>query len=206
MHWYREIYCQIVFCVYFVYMFITCKYFYFRELYRVILVDFCTVAWCYVIMSSNLSGFAYKFSPVDQFLCSLFKRQRRRFLPVKLCTVKVNIFLYCESILSIRSLKCIFLLMFSTLGVRVTSVAWLPVEFRPWCDRGVRTREFSAFCLQWISLALLTDISWKRSCRGLSSWTKAELRFPKSAQIIKSHDAKEQLLEWGWGQFILIQN
>ena len=43
-------------------------------------------------MSSNLSGFAYKFSPVDQFLCSLFKRQRRRFLPVKLCTVKVNIF------------------------------------------------------------------------------------------------------------------
>ena len=38
-------------------------------------------------MSSNLSGFAYKFSPVDQFLCSLFKRQRRRFLPVKLCTV-----------------------------------------------------------------------------------------------------------------------
>ena len=47
-------------------------------------------------MSSNLSGFVYKFSPVDQFLCPLFKKQRRRFLPVKLCTIKVNIFHYSD--------------------------------------------------------------------------------------------------------------
>ena len=39
-------------------------------------------------MSSNLSGFVHKSSPVDQFLCPLFKKQRRRFLPVKLCKVK----------------------------------------------------------------------------------------------------------------------
>ena len=51
-----------------------------------------------VVLSSNLSGFLNKFSPVDQFLCPLFKKQRRRFLPVKLCTVKVKIFLYCEFI------------------------------------------------------------------------------------------------------------
>ena len=51
-----------------------------------------------VVLSSNLSGFLNKFSPVDQFLCPLFKKQRRRFLPVKLCTVRVKIFLYCEFI------------------------------------------------------------------------------------------------------------
>ena len=51
-----------------------------------------------VVLASNLSGFLNKFSPVDQFLCPLFKKQRRRFLPVKLCTVKVKIFLYCEFI------------------------------------------------------------------------------------------------------------
>ena len=51
-----------------------------------------------VVLSSNLSGFLNKFSPVDQFLCPLFKKQRRRFLPVKLCTAKVKIFLYCEFI------------------------------------------------------------------------------------------------------------
>ena len=51
-----------------------------------------------VVLSSNLSGFLNKFSPVDQFLCPLFKKQRRRFLPVKLCTVKVKMFLYCEFI------------------------------------------------------------------------------------------------------------
>ena len=50
-----------------------------------------------VVLSSNLSGFLNKFSPVDQFLCPLFKKQRR-FLPVKLCTVKVKVFLYCEFI------------------------------------------------------------------------------------------------------------
>ena len=60
-------------------------------------------------MLSNLSGFAYKFSPVDQFLCSLFKRQRRRFLPVKLCTMKVNIFLYCEFICKYSFSKMYFL-------------------------------------------------------------------------------------------------
>ena len=51
-----------------------------------------------VVLSSKLSGFLNKFSPVDQSLCPLFKKQRRRFLPVKLCTVKVKIFLYCEFI------------------------------------------------------------------------------------------------------------
>ena len=63
-------------------------------------------------MSSNLSGFVYKFGPVDQFLCPLFKKQRRRFLPVKLCTIKVVTFF-----VSVSSLICIFLLMFSTVGV-----------------------------------------------------------------------------------------
>ena len=48
--------------------------------------------------SSNLSGFVFKLSSVDQFLCPCFKKQRRRFLPVKLCTVQVNVFLYCEFI------------------------------------------------------------------------------------------------------------
>ena len=51
-----------------------------------------------VVLASNLSGFFNLFSPVDQFLCPLFKKQRRRFLPVKLCIVKVKIFLYCEFI------------------------------------------------------------------------------------------------------------
>ena len=35
---------------------------------------------------------------MDQFLCPHFKKQRRRFFPVKLCTVRVNIFLYCKFI------------------------------------------------------------------------------------------------------------
>ena len=48
-----------------------------------------------VVFSSNLSGFVNKFSPVDQFLCPIFKKQRRRFLLVKLRTGNVNIFLYC---------------------------------------------------------------------------------------------------------------
>ena len=51
-----------------------------------------------VVLSSNLSGFLNKSNPVDQFLCPLFKKQRRSFLPVKLYTVKVKIFLYCEFI------------------------------------------------------------------------------------------------------------
>ena len=68
-----------------------------------------------VVSSSNLSGFVYKFNLVDQFLCSLFKKQRRRFLPVKLCTVKVNIIV--SLFVSFRSLICIFLLIFSTVGL-----------------------------------------------------------------------------------------
>ena len=68
-----------------------------------------------VVSSSNLSGFVYKFNLVDQFLCSLFKKQRRRFLPVKLCTVKVNIIL--SLFVSFRSLICIFLFMFSTVDL-----------------------------------------------------------------------------------------
>ena len=47
-------------------------------------------------MLNNWSGFVHKSSPVDQFLCPLFKKQRRRFLPVKLCTIKVNIFHYSD--------------------------------------------------------------------------------------------------------------
>ena len=68
-------------------------------------------------MSSNLSGFVYKLSPVDQFLCPLFKKQRRRFFPVKQCTVKVNDFKLVTFFVSVSSLICIFLLMFSTVGV-----------------------------------------------------------------------------------------
>ena len=68
--------------MYFVYVLITCECLYSSL----------------VVLSSNLSGCLNKFSPVDQFLCSLFKKQRRRFLPVKLYTVKVKIFLYCELI------------------------------------------------------------------------------------------------------------
>ena len=51
-----------------------------------------------MITWNNLSGFVNEFSPVDQCLCPLFKKQRRRFhfWLVKLCTVKVKIFLYCE--------------------------------------------------------------------------------------------------------------
>ena len=43
-------------------------------------------------MSSNLESFLYKFSRLDRCLCPLFKKQRRPSVPVKLCTVKVNIF------------------------------------------------------------------------------------------------------------------
>lgn len=51
-------------------------------------------------MSSNLSSFVFKFSPVYQYLRPLFKKKRHRFcfLPVKLCTVKVSIFLCCDFI------------------------------------------------------------------------------------------------------------
>ena len=95
MHCYRETYCQTVFCAYFVYALITCECFCFS------FVVACTLWLTFVplrdvIMSSNLSGFVYKFGPVDQFLCSLFKKQRRRFLPVKLCTINVNIFHYSD--------------------------------------------------------------------------------------------------------------
>ena len=65
--------------MYFVYVLITCECLYSSL----------------VVLSSNLSGFLNKSSPVDQFF---FQKQRRSFLPVKLCTVKVKIFLYCEFI------------------------------------------------------------------------------------------------------------
>ena len=51
-------------------------------------------------MSSNFSGFVYNFSPLDQFLCPLFKKQRLCFSPVKQCTVRVHIFLICKFSLS----------------------------------------------------------------------------------------------------------
>ena len=49
----------------------------------------------------------------------LCKKQRRRFrfLPVKLCTIKVNIFLYCEFICKFSFSSMYFPLMFSTVGV-----------------------------------------------------------------------------------------
>ena len=37
----------------------------------------------------------------------------------------------------------------------------------------------------FVWLAFLTYISWKRLRRGLSSWTKTESSFPKSAQTIQ---------------------
>ena len=49
-------------------------------------------------MLSNWSGFVHKSSPVDQFLCLLFTKQRRGFLPVELCKVKINIFLFSDFI------------------------------------------------------------------------------------------------------------
>ena len=60
--------------MYFVHVLITCECLYFSL----------------VFLLSNLSGFVYKFCPVNQFLCPLFKKRRCRFLLVKLCTVKVN--------------------------------------------------------------------------------------------------------------------
>ena len=93
------------------------------RLYRVLVVDVCTVAWCYVVMSRNLSGFVHKLSHVDQFLCPHFKKQRRRFLPEELRTVKLNIFLHCEFICQC-SLICIFLFMFSTVGVWMFLSKW----------------------------------------------------------------------------------
>ena len=70
-----------------------------------------------VVLSSNLSGFLNKFSPVGQFLCPLFKKQRRRFLLVKLCTAKVKFFFIVSLFVSFRSLIYIFLLVFRTVGV-----------------------------------------------------------------------------------------
>lgn len=49
----------------------------------------------------------------------LCKKQRRRFrfLPVKLCTIKVNIFFIVNLFVSFRSLIFSFPLIFSTVGV-----------------------------------------------------------------------------------------
>ena len=70
-------------------------------------------------MSSNFEGFLYKFSPLDRCLCPLFKKQRRPSVPVKLCTVKVNIFfiILFSLFVRFRSLICISVLMFSNVGV-----------------------------------------------------------------------------------------
>ena len=57
-------------------------------------------------MSRNLSGFVHKLSHVDQFLCPHFKKQRRRFLPEELRTVKLNIFLHVSLFVSV--LKYVF--------------------------------------------------------------------------------------------------
>ena len=79
------------------------------------MIDVCTVAGCYENISSNLSGFVYKLGPVDQFFCPHFKRQPLAML----CTVKVNISFVMSVFVSVSSLICIFLLMFSTVGVRM---------------------------------------------------------------------------------------
>ena len=74
----------IVFCVYFVYALITCGcLFRFISCIVYLWLMFLPFTWCYVIMLSNLSGFVNKFSPVDQFLCPLFKKQRCRSFPCK---------------------------------------------------------------------------------------------------------------------------
>ena len=74
----------IVFCVYFVYALITCGcLFRFISCIVYLWLMFLRFAWCYVIMLSNLSGFVNKFSPVDQFLCPLFKKLRCRSFPCK---------------------------------------------------------------------------------------------------------------------------
>ena len=71
----------IAFCVYFVY--VTCVCFY------VSLVMSCICGWCFyrsVMLRNllgNLSGFLNIFSPVDQFLRPLFKKQRCRSFPCK---------------------------------------------------------------------------------------------------------------------------
>ena len=152
MHCCRKTFCQRVFCMYFVNVLITCECLYSSL----------------VVLSSNLSGFVYKFSPVDQFLCPLFKKQRRCFLPVKLCTVMIDIFRFCEFICKF-SFSNFFSWKFSTIGVWMFLSKWwtqsrltyIPEEFQGWSGRP----DFTAFCFQWISLALL------------SSWTKPELSF-----------------------------
>ena len=131
MHYYRKTYCQRIFCVYFVYLLITCGCLYLHQLY------------CRVICQVFLN----KFSPVDQFLCPLFKKQRRRFLPVKLCTVKVKIFLYCEFICKFSFSNIYFptrvqnrrrldgfIQMMNTITL---DFGYMPVEFRR--DRGVQS-------------------------------------------------------------------
>ena len=49
-------------------------------------------------MLRNYVEYFVRICSMDQFLCPHFKKQRRRFFPVKLCTVRVNIFLYCKFI------------------------------------------------------------------------------------------------------------
>ena len=91
---------------------------------------------------------------------------------------------------SFRSLIYIFLLMFSTVGVWMVlykyehNYAWLRLHACRIPAWSGRSKRFASRGFVW--LALLTDISWKRLPRRLSSWTKIELSFPKSAQTIQT--------------------
>ena len=75
MHYYSETYSQIVLWLYFRLRVSYLRVFllFSTRLYRVLVVDVCTGAWCYVFILSNLRGFVYKLSLADQFLCPLLR-------------------------------------------------------------------------------------------------------------------------------------
>ena len=92
----------------------------------------------------------YNFSPLDQFLCPLFKKQRLCFSPVKQCTVRVHIFLICKFSLSniyfpprvqlVPKRLDVFNQMMNTITL---DLGYMPVEIR--VVRGVRTRDSQRF-------------------------------------------------------------
>ena len=91
---------------------------------------------------------------------------------------------------SFCSLIYIFMLMFGTVDVWMVlykyehNYAWLRLHACRMPAWSGRSKRFASRGFVW--LALLTDISWKRLRRRLSSWTKIELSFPKSAQTIQT--------------------
>ena len=108
----------------------------------------------------------YNFSPLDQFLCPLFKKQRLCFSPVKQCTVKVYIFLICKFSLSniyfpprVQSVPKrldVFNQMMNTITL---DLGYMPVEIR--VVRGVRTRDSQRFASSGFVGWRYSDTSWK---------------------------------------------